>query len=695
MSSMASTAQIAAAVLKGCTNAIHAAYVYRKMVNDAMLQQVLNDVRDLASLVSSTSAFWTLDPELPVSPEMITVGEALKPVLRECAGTLQRLETLLATSVSDIMEGTGFGAKAIDLGLYGWKINSFADGVGLVLSMAKTDDRPLGLIDFEHYKEQSRWFQMSIEQIEDRGKTGEVLVEEIFTICDNIRHLEDLATAVTGYATARGRRVIVPKVAEPTERGCRYSKRVKKELDMVAAGVGLPGSQPNGQVSSAVAAQDVQQMTSEIQSIKAACVLEEIPEHDEDAEAGVSLDTAASDASTMVYPGLSSSVNAGLVIDQQVPETPVVLESQPPQPMKAESEEIAQIKELIKDNDYPTADKVLDSLLSRMAIGAVSSKLALAEYFYNMGKFDRVVSLLQIPLIALQNEPTAAGRVDYLMAKTYFARGNLSRAVDYCTVGIKRTKKEFGIYHPAYLQFLELQVQIFRANDRPGKGAEVRFDQFLPSQSDFLDHIDNFEIAFKKDDKHEALKIMTALVEDLKPKTSTVTMPTHSTFIDRLGPCEEWEYHTTVLGFHNDHSLLTILADLDDMDRVMLLCIRGNATIELPAGRSRSALDLLLRSAALAGQSGRIETLLDVGADIEADHDHMLWWRSVGEEYAGLTPLHIAVKAAHIDVVKVLVKRGANIEAKTGGGKTALMIADEGSQPDIFTFLLEKGARVE
>jgi ankyrin repeat domain-containing protein 17 len=60
-----------------------------------------------------------------------------------------------------------------------------------------------------------------------------------------------------------------------------------------------------------------------------------------------------------------------------------------------------------------------------------------------------------------------------------------------------------------------------------------------------------------------------------------------------------------------------------------------------------------------------------------------------------MTPLHIATKAAHIDVVKVLIKRGANIEAKTSAGKTALMIADENSHPDIFTFVLEKGAKVE
>jgi hypothetical protein len=45
MASTASTAQVAAAVLKACTNVIHAAYIHRKMVDDEMLLQILNDVR--------------------------------------------------------------------------------------------------------------------------------------------------------------------------------------------------------------------------------------------------------------------------------------------------------------------------------------------------------------------------------------------------------------------------------------------------------------------------------------------------------------------------------------------------------------------------------------------------------------------------------------------------------------------------
>ncbi|KAL4938783.1 hypothetical protein BDV06DRAFT_225661 [Aspergillus oleicola] len=44
-----------------CTNILHAAYVHRKLVEDEVLQQLLNDVRGLASYVTEMASLWCLD----------------------------------------------------------------------------------------------------------------------------------------------------------------------------------------------------------------------------------------------------------------------------------------------------------------------------------------------------------------------------------------------------------------------------------------------------------------------------------------------------------------------------------------------------------------------------------------------------------------------------------------------------------
>jgi ankyrin repeat protein len=61
---------------------------------------------------------------------------------------------------------------------------------------------------------------------------------------------------------------------------------------------------------------------------------------------------------------------------------------------------------------------------------------------------------------------------------------------------------------------------------------------------------------------------------------------------------------------------------------------------------------------------------------------------------AGRTPLHLAATHCHIDAAKVLLEKGAKIEAKAAGGTTPLDVAAQAGCVDMVNLLLVKGAKV-
>ena len=75
-----------------------------------------------------------------------------------------------------------------------------------------------------------------------------------------------------------------------------------------------------------------------------------------------------------------------------------------------------------------------------------------------------------------------------------------------------------------------------------------------------------------------------------------------------------------------------------------------------------------------------------------------LWSACVGIQLDALSPiscqLMMASENGHLDVVRVLLDKGAEINNKTGGGTTALMIPSQNGYRDIVRALLEKGAEV-
>ncbi len=96
--------------------------------------------------------------------------------------------------------------------------------------------------------------------------------------------------------------------------------------------------------------------------------------------------------------------------------------------------------------------------------------------------------------------------------------------------------------------------------------------------------------------------------------------------------------------------------------------------------------DVQLISAAAEGFDALIDGLLDEGAQIDA---HLI---SLDPRDDGNTALIAAAQAGKAGIVKLLVKRGANVHASNGRGLTALMEADAAGYKDIVDFLVANGA---
>lgn len=60
----------------------------------------------------------------------------------------------------------------------------------------------------------------------------------------------------------------------------------------------------------------------------------------------------------------------------------------------------------------------------------------------------------------------------------------------------------------------------------------------------------------------------------------------------------------------------------------------------------------------------------------------------------GSTPLHLASFKGHLEAAKLLLEKGADIEAVNGGGFTPLQLAAYGGHRDVVEFLIDKGSNI-
>ncbi|KAL4914836.1 hypothetical protein BDW62DRAFT_135906 [Aspergillus aurantiobrunneus] len=198
-------------------------------------------------------------------------------------------------------------------------------------------------------------------------------------------------------------------------------------------------------------------------------------------------------------------------------------------------------------------------------------------------------------------------------------------------------------------------VQLLQETGCAEEAGTLRLQHFLPWQAAFLGRIDDLEAVSKSSSEGTRCNEQTAR-RLLRRATSRKQLARAVRSIRRMGIPHD------SAGFDNNgESLLGILAD--DLDRVMLLCLRGNGTIRRPPERTRLALNALLRDAPVLSQAACVETLLEAGADLEADHDAMQSWLHLGTDFESMTA-HIAAKLGHREVVGLLISRGANISRR-------------------------------
>lgn len=98
------------------------------------------------------------------------------------------------------------------------------------------------------------------------------------------------------------------------------------------------------------------------------------------------------------------------------------------------------------------------------------------------------------------------------------------------------------------------------------------------------------------------------------------------------------------------------------------------------AGEAESTMTPL-HHAALAGDTGRIESLVDDGADVNAADDN------------GMTALHFAAEKGRLPAVKLLLNMGARYDVRTQEGKTAADLARGSGQDDVAGLLDRHAAK--
>ena len=148
--------------------------------------------------------------------------------------------------------------------------------------------------------------------------------------------------------------------------------------------------------------------------------------------------------------------------------------------------------------------------------------------------------------------------------------------------------------------------------------------------------------------------------------------------------------------------------ELQGVERLIAACARNDATaVESLVARSpqlvaevRAEGGTLLAQFAGVGNADGVRRLLDLGVDVRAQYEQ-------GDGYFDIAPnstaLHVAAWRARHATVKLLIDRGAPLDARDGNGRTPLVLAvracvdsywKDRRSPESVRVLLEAGASV-
>ena len=146
--------------------------------------------------------------------------------------------------------------------------------------------------------------------------------------------------------------------------------------------------------------------------------------------------------------------------------------------------------------------------------------------------------------------------------------------------------------------------------------------------------------------------------------------------------------HATMPG---GETLLMTAARTGDADTVRVLLARGVD----PNAREDAKGQTALMWAAANNNAAAIHVLAEQGGDIHARTDNPS--RSPGRTFSsppatGFTPLLFAVRAGHLEAVRVLLDVGADVNDAVSDGQSALVVAAANANWQLAAYLLDRGA---
>ncbi len=127
-----------------------------------------------------------------------------------------------------------------------------------------------------------------------------------------------------------------------------------------------------------------------------------------------------------------------------------------------------------------------------------------------------------------------------------------------------------------------------------------------------------------------------------------------------------------------DTTPLMVAVQKGNVDLIRLLIQNGVDVLGDPY--NRKALHIAASSYDLEDRADIVEILLNAGADVNVD------------DFG--TPLHLAAGRGYINISRLLISRGANLNGRSKSGKTPLYVAGQADQLEMVKFLIAAGSTI-